>query len=500
MFFLYLTHCFAVPDETGVSPRLPPKGMRYFLKILVVALIFSLFGACQKEHESDPKGKLLAFSCDTIAFDTILPSIGSPTKNLRVINPTNDRIVVSSIRLAGGGNSGFRLNVNGEASNEVFNVEIPARDSIFIFVEANLNKSGERQLMVAEDSIVFRADNREQKVKLIAWGQDYRLIRSEMIKTTTWTKEKPYLVYNYAFVDSCQTLTIEPGCTVYFHKNAGLFIKGTLIVKGTYGEPVTFKGDRFESGYANLPDQWSGITLLSGSHNNVINHGIIKNANIGLQVGNIEKSGYASVELANTRIENMGWSGIWAMKSKILAYNCVIANVRYFNTALLLGGDYQFYHTTFANYNTDLPGYIRSTETITISNYLDNSKKGAKYIGDLTQATFGNCIISGSDRDELKISIDKQGKGNYLFDHCLVQISDNFKLVNPDRFVALLRNLPPRFINPQKGNYELDTLSVAKDYGKESYAKKIPFDLKGVSRNADAGPDLGAYERIEKKK
>ena len=473
--------------------------MRCVLMVMVVSLTLSLFGGCQKERESDSNGRLLAFSSDTIAFDTLFTSIGSPTKNLRVFNPTNDHLVVSSIRLAGGANSGFRLNINGDASNEVFNIEIPAHDSIFIFVEANLDKSGSHQLMVAEDSILFRINSREQKVRLLAWGQDYKLIRSEMVRTTTWTKEKPYLVYNYAFVDSCQTLTIEAGTTVYFHKNAGLFIKGTLIVNGAIGEPVVFKGDRMESGYLNAPDQWNGITLLSGSHNNFINHSIIKNANIGLQVGTIEKSGFASVELANTRIENMSWSGIWAMKSKILAYNCVIANVGYYNTALLLGGDYKFYHTTFSNNSNNLNN-VRTTETLTISNYLVNSKNEAKYIGDLTQATFGNCIISGLNHDELRISIDKQGKGNYLFDHCLIQMSDTFKLQNPDRFIDLIRNASPRFINPQKGLYELDTLSVAKDYGKETYAKIVPSDLKGVERNEGAGPDLGAFERIEKKK
>lgn len=473
--------------------------MRCVLMVMVVALTLSLFGGCQKERESDSSNRLLAFSSDTIAFDTLFTSIGSPTKNLRVFNPTNDRLVVSSIRLAGGENSGFRLNINGDASNEVFNIEIPAHDSIFIFVEANLNKSGSRQLMVAEDSILFRINSREQKVRLLAWGQDYKLLKAEMVRTTTWTKEKPYLVYNYAFVDSCQTLTIEAGTTVYFHKNAGLFIKGTLIVNGTTSEPVVFKGDRMESGYLNLPDQWNGITLLSGSHNNYINHSIIKNANIGLQVGNIEKSGFASVELANTRIENMSWSGIWAMKSKILAYNCVIANVGYYNTALLLGGDYKFYHTTFAN-SSNILNTLRTTETLTISNYLVNSKNGAKYIGDLNQAIFGNCIISGQNKDELRISIDKQGKGNYLFDHCLIQMSDTFKLQNPERFINLIRSVSPRFINPQKGIYELDTLSVAKDYGKEAYAKIVPSDLKGIERNEDAGPDLGAFERVEKKK
>ncbi|MCK9413788.1 MAG: hypothetical protein M0Q53_15925 [Prolixibacteraceae bacterium] len=466
----------------------------------VVILAFLLVCSCQKEHESDSNGKLLSFSTDTVAFDTIFTSIGSPTKNLRVYNSTNDRIIVSSIRLAGGENSGFRLNINGEATNEISNVEIPARDSIFIFVEATLNRLGVHQIMVAEDSILFKLNSKEQKVRLVAWGQDFKLIRSEMIKTTTWTKEKPYLIYGYAYVDSCQKLSIDPGCNIYFHKNAGLFIKGSLVVKGTTADPVVFKGDRLETGYANLPDQWHGITLLSGSHNNIIDHSIIKNANIGLQVGNIEKEGYASVTLSNTRIENMSWSGIWAMKSKILAYNCVIANIGYYNTALLLGGDYQFYHTTFANYNTDYFKPFRNAETLTLSNYLVNSTNGTKYVGELTQAVFGNCIISGMNPDELKISMDRQGKSNYLFDHCLIQISDTFKLPNPDRFVSLQRNINPRFINPQRGIFELDTLSVAKDVGKEAIAKIYPTDLKGVDRNSDAGADLGAFERIEKKK
>lgn len=474
--------------------------MKSFFQALAIVLIVFIFGACQKENDSDSNGRLLLFSSDTIAFDTIFTSIGSPTKNLRVFNSTSNRIIVSSIRLAGGANSGFRLNVNGESSNEVLNIEIPAHDSIFIFVEATFNKSGNTRFMIAEDSILFRISSREQKVRLLAWGQDFKLIKSEMVKTTTWTKEKPYLVYDYAFVDSMQTLTIDPGCTIYFHKNAGLLIKGTLIVNGTTAEPVAFKGDRLESGFLNLPDQWNGITLLSGSHNNLINHSIIKNANIGLQVGTIEKEGFASVELANTRIENMSWSGIWAMKSKIFAYNCVIANVGYYNTALLLGGDYQFYHTTFSNNSASVLNSLRKTETLTISNYLVNSKNGAKYIGDLNQAIFGNCIISGLNSDELKISMDKQGKSSYLFDRCLIQISDTFKLQHPDRFIDPIRNVPPRFINPQKGLYELDTLSVAKDNGKSFYSKIVPRDKKGVDRNADAGPDLGAFERVEKKK
>jgi hypothetical protein len=473
--------------------------MRCILKLLFILGVISLFYSCEKEKISSSSDAILHFSSDTITFDTLFTSIGSPTKNLRVINRTNENVIVSSVRLAGRNQSGFRLNVNGEVTNETYNVQIPAHDSIFIFVEATLGKTGKSAPLITEDSIIFRTNNIEQKVRLMAWGQDFILIKSDIIKTATWNKDRPYLVYNEALVDSQQILTIEPGTMVYFHKNAGLKVKGTLKVNGTFEEPVEFKGDRMEPSFNEIPDQWNGIILYSGSHNNKINFAKIKNANIGLQVGTLEHSGYASVELSNTRIENMSWSGIWAMKSKILAYNCVISNVRYYNTALLLGGDYQFYHTTFANYYTNAYSGMRTTETLVVSNYLVDAKSGVKYVGDMKQAIFGNCVISGNRANELLVSMDKKGESNYLFDRSLIQISDSFKIADPARYVDIIRNVSPRFKSPYKGNFELDTLSVIKDYGRANYAKLYPSDLKNDSRISDNGPDLGAIERIEKK-
>ena len=472
--------------------------MKRFFNILIFLGVFSLFYACQKEKINSSSDAILHFSSDTITFDTLFTSIGSPTRNLRVFNRTNENIVISSVRLAGGNQSGFRLNVNGEASNETYNVQIPAQDSIFIFVEAILGKTGMNSPLITEDSIIFRINNIEQKVRLMAWGQDFVLIKSELIKTSVWNKDRPYLVYNEAMVDSDQTLTIESGTTVYFHKNAGLKVNGTIIVNGTFEGPVEFRGDRLESAFSDTPDQWNGIILYSGSHNNKINYAKIKNANIGLQVGTLEHSGYASVELSNTRIENMSWAGIWAMKSVILAYNCVISNVRYYNTALLYGGDYQFYHTTFANYYNKLSSGMRTTETLVVSNYLVDNKTGDRIVGDMKQATFGNCIITGNRVNELLVSMDKRGVSNYLFDRCLIQVSDTF-IAPPPHFLEIIPNVNPRFKNPYKGNFELDTLSICKDNGTSNYAKSYPIDLKSVSRISDDGPDLGAFERIEKK-
>jgi hypothetical protein len=48
-------------------------------------------------------------------------------------------------------------------------------------------------------------------------------------------------------------------------------------------------------------------------------------------------------------------------------------------------------------------------------------------------------------------------------------------------------------------NFELDTLSPAKDAAKLTISKLFPFDLKGRDRLLDKGPDIGALERQEKK-
>ena len=55
----------------------------------------------------------------------------------------------------------------------------------------------------------------------------------------------------------------------------------------------------------------------------------------------------------------------------------------------------------------------------------------------------------------------------------------------------------PKFISYTEYNFMLDTLSPAKDFGKNEWAQQFPFDLNQNSRILDLGADVGAYERIE---
>lgn len=447
----------------------------------------------------------LRFSTDSITFDTIFTTIGSTTQRFTVQNPYDEDVLISRIRLAGGEFSNFRLNINGIVGPELFEVEVPARDSIFIFVEVTIDPTGQNTPMVVQDSIQFTTNTNSQNIQLEAYGQDFKLVRGETIKTaTTWTSEKPYLVYDYAYVDSLATLTIEPGTKIHFHKDAGLYVRGNVVADGTFQQQIQFLADRLEPSYENIPDQWNGIVLFSGSHNNVFDFVSIKNANIGLQVGNIENEGYASLQLTNSKIENMAYAGLFAMKSKIFAYNDVIANCGYYATALLVGGEYEFYHTTIANYWGNYGSQIRTTPSLVISNVLVVEDENGKisYEGDLEKATFANSIVYGNIGNELELGNNGENTFNYLFDHCILQIPDTTNTSDKNHYIEVFKGpeYDPNFVDPyDEFNYQLDTLSAAINIGNVDYSRDFPLDLLNKSRIGDEGPDLGAYERIAKK-
>ncbi len=476
--------------------------MKKLIYILILVLSMGYLFSCEDEKYLSSSDVKLRFSVDTVMFDTVFTTIGSTTQHLKIYNPFDQKILISSVKLAKGETSNFRLNINGVSANEVQNLEIAPFDSLYIFVEVTIDPSGQSLPLVVKDSIEFVTNSNRQDIDLVAWGQDFKLIRHENLKSTTWTKEKPYLVYNYAFVDSNATLTIEAGTKIYFHKDAGLYVKGKVIAKGTVENPILFYGDRLEDVYANVPDQWNGVLLYSGSKNNEFTNVEIKNANIGLQVGNIEDEGFASVKLTNVKIQNMAYAGIFAMKSDIQASNCLITNCGFYAAALLVGGTYEFNHSTIANYWGGYGFKARSTPSVLISNILNISKDKPDYIGDLVKADFGNCIIAGNaiDGNELFLKRSPEALFNYKFDRCILQVVDTFKTNSPDHFINILKGVDPLFVDPyKKYNFELDTLSPAIDTGKISISKLFPADLKGRDRFLDKGPDIGALERQVKK-
>lgn len=487
--------------------------MKFKTLIFAGTILLVLFFSCKKNDPIVNPDAKLEFSTDTVLFDTIFTTIGSTTKNFRVYNKHSQPISIDRIILAGNQGSKFRLNINGRLTNELEKIEIPAMDSMYIFVEVTLNPNSQNNPMVVQDSVVFQTNGNTQDVKVIAFGQDVHLVNGERYKTQTWINDKPYLVYNSMLVDSLETLTINPGTLIYFHKRSSMFVQGTLIVNGTLEEPVSFLGDRLEHQYDEYPGQWGswkelddgsayilgGIHFFAGSKDNVISHAIIKNAIKGIQADSLANPSKPTLTISDTRIENMSVAGIYAQSTTILASNCLIANCGSWCVALTLGGSYEFYHCTLSN---NFGVGTRTEPTLMLNNYY--VYEGTAYVYNLYNALFANCIITGSRPMEIAFintvrNNPVPGQFNYTFDHCLVTV-DTMNTSDASKWIDVVKNLNPRFdsLTYTVRNYQLDTLSPAQNRANPVFSKFFPFDLLGNSRLSDSGPDIGAYERQEK--
>ena len=468
------------------------------MRIIIIALIFALiyFSACQKDEFDYSSDILLHFSTDSIVFDTIFSGIGSTTKALKIYNPSDKNINISEIKLGEGTNSKYRLNIDGLASNSVSDISIAAKDSMYLFVEVTINT--DQDMLLVEDSIVFETNGNLQDIKLLAWGQDVHLINGEIINTSSWNNNKPYLVYNSMLVDTNQSLTIEAGTKIHFHRGSRMYIAGTLLINGTFDDPVVLQGDRLEYIYNDVPGQWDGIWLMNGSKHSNINYAEIKNAVIGIQVDTLADLDVPTLTITNSKIEHMSYAGIYAQGSTIFSSNCVIADCAYYAVALTIGGSYEFYHCTIANYwqNT-----FRQTPSVVLNNYYEY--EGQAIIRDIEKATFGNCIIWGDKEDELYFDkYPDAGTMNYLFDHCIIRISDEIER-NPANFIGNILNDDPLFVNTDNYDYQLDTLSPATDEANIEFINQFPlklaYDLKRVERLLNFKADIGAYERVNGK-
>lgn len=473
--------------------------VQFCLAAILAVFVFSCY---EEEFTTNPDIKL-EFSTDTISFDTVFTTIGSTTKYFKVKNPAGKAITISNIYLAGGESSPFRLSINGAKSNEDSNVELYGGDSLFVFVEVTIDPTGQNLPMVVHDSIVFNVNGNSQDVDLIAFGQDFHLFNGAVIKSQHWTNDKPYLIYNNAVVDSLGTLTIDPGCRVYFHNRSSLFVKGTLNVNGTYEEPVSFLGDRREEEYSNVPGQWGyyveyengstyvfgGLHFLVGSRDNTIDYAIIRNANKGIQVDSLGASDNPVLTLTNIRIENMSLNCLDARTTFIKASNCIFANSGSYTVALRFGGDYEFNHCTVANYYTS---NTRTDPALFFKNYYKYDKKTYSFE---IEANFNNCIIYGNGNNEVSYDIVESSPFNTQFNTCLLNTylnSNENNLV----FTNSLLNEDPLFKDSYEYDFALDSLSPAINIGDVNIANLYPLDLNKNSRLSDKGPDLGALEWI----
>lgn len=476
---------------------------------LMLALLF-LGYSCKKENpiSNDPSLKL-SFSTDTLLFDTVFTSLGSTTHHLMIYNKHDDDLKISSIRLLGGEDSPYRLNLDGESGTEFYDKVIPANDSLFSFMRVTINPNDLNTPFVVEDELEFITNGNTQTVKLLAWGQNANYIVADKVviiggepypyhivadslQTTVWTKEKPYVVYGYALINSYGTLRIEEGTRIYCHQNGGIlsWSDGQLIIDGTAEEPVIIQGDRLEPYYQNTPGQWQQILMMDGraGADHRISHAIIRNGTIGLNSQSVLKPTECALRIDNTIVENQSGYGLFSILYAVEAKNFVIANCGFANF-WAFGGDYRLVHGTIANY-WDANEHNKNL-AVQVTNYAKDAQTEQLFYYPF-HMEMDNCIVYGKQKDEFSTQFSAEADSTFVLDHCLVK-SEKFN-GNMVGFNHCLFNMEPYFAD-YKGNFHIDSIaSSVIGTGNPIFGNEVPYDLDGVAR---AGmPDIGAYQYI----
>ncbi|RAK62701.1 hypothetical protein DLM85_22810 [Hymenobacter edaphi] len=504
--------------------------VRYFFPLLLLLSMLAsvLLPGCEPKEElvtTDGSARL-AFSADTVKFDTVFVQTRTVSKRLWVYNRNKQAVRVDEIRLTGPYGQPYKLIIDGDSGAARQNVLIRGRDSLLVLVKAtlNVNAQPDNRPFLTEDQLLFRTNGNEQRVKLLAFGQNAYFHFSEQLPcNTVWRNDKPHVIYGGVLVGPGCTLTIEEGTRVYCHAGAGVVVQGRLLINPTLQPTdevkpedrrlVRFQGDRLEGFYSDIPGQWAGIQFDPGSsRQSVVRFCEIKNSSFGLLVYNpdaqtpfpkvtVENAVFRNISGAGLTFASGGQSfdggGILSFSGDFDVRNSLFTNCGEYALGGFQGGSYNLQYCTFANYT---PQFQRKTASLTFSDGLP-VRVPPRQISPVI--SLENCIVWGSIVDELFFNNSSRYLAQISVKNSVLRTQEYLGAADSGGKPGLARagnllNTDPKFRRtPETASgrydYRLDTLSPASN--RAVPLPLLPRDLRNLSRSSSA-PDPGAYERV----
>lgn len=452
----------------------------------LLLLVVIVFFACKKDSFTNSSSARLTTSVDTLHFDTVFTSTGSTSQFVKIFNDNKKGIHISSVKLAGGASSPFKLNVDGTPGSQVNAIDVLGNDSVYVYVTVSINPTAANLPFIVRDSIEIDYNGNKKFIQLDAYGRNAHFFRDRKITSSeTWNNDLPYVILGSLTVDNNTTLTINEGCKIYMHADAPFIVNGNLQVNGKKYDStrVVFAGDRLDDPYRDFPASYPGLIFTDVSNNSVLNYAIVKNAYQGIVAG--PSTSGIKLTLNETVIDNAYDAGLIGVNSTINATNVLVSNCGK-NILLIGGGNYNFMHCTAATYSSS---YIQHRDPVLAITDKFNTATNP------LSAVFTNCIFwaesNGIVDDEVVTS--KQGNSfNVTFDHVLWRVKNN---PSNATITAAINNQSPLFDSVNTGqriySFRLKGNSPAVDAGKSS---AVTIDLDGNPRPVGV-PDLGAYEK-----
>ncbi len=512
------------------------------LTFIFLTAIIAVLTSCRKDFDTVPSSGGLEFSAQTVYLDTIFTGISSSTYMLKVYNRSNDDISIPAVRLEKGDASKYRIMVDGMTGaggkGKYFpDVEILAKDSLFIFIETTVNIAEAEADFTYNDRILFDIGANEQSVSLVTLIQDAHFIypnrdlngykehlilagsteESDFVGHTltddqlNWTNDKPWVVYGYAHVPAGKELHIAAGTKVHFHAESGILVdqNARIVIDGDISDydaegnilvdrEVTFEGDRLEPRFAGTPGQWGTVLILS-QLDNQIDHLTLKNSTIGLFLAGQHGPDLSpKVTVTNSQIYNTSNIGVYGRNANVTAENLVVNFAGLACFAATEGGTYSVTHCTLNN-----DWQSTNQVTVLIDNYSVNEQQ--QKTAHPLATSFKNSIIYGSNRVQLTIDMyDVDFTQQDAFQNCLIKFDDsglpdlqadtNYDFIR-NQVNGNIKNQDPKFANRLRNWLIIPTDSPAANAGSDLFQTTDNKDIFGLLR--DNSPDLGAYNAVD---
>ncbi len=430
-----------------------------------------------------PVSGRLGFSSDTISFDTVFSGFGSATLELRVINLEEEPLLIDRIWLGGAGSSPFSLNIDGDAVTEAEDVVIARGDSLFVFVEVMIDPTGDDLPVSVIDSVNFHSGRVSRRVILEAWGQDITLVDGDVLSNTVWTEGKPYVVSGPLLIDTLVTLTLNPGARVYMHHGASVTVAGTIHANGGPDKRIIFATDRLEKEYEDVPGRWKGLKFLGCSRGNVLNYTDIRNAEVAIKIEG-EAASVPDLFMNGTMLMHNSASSLSARHADLFAVNSLFAHSGFSTVSLTEGGSYEFIHCTLNNrweysHRTDPVLFIAPGDGVMPSVSVVNTVISGNLTNELMINASAATAAEGFHADSSMIKVDTLAAGWY----------------SASLFRDVITTPAPLFIDEAAWDFRPDSLSPLLDRAGRTEMATWPVDIRNKPRPAEAGPDIGAFER-----
>lgn len=336
--------------------------------LFIVGVIF--FFSCKNKEEiisNNFTSNPLVFSSDTILFDTLITTGKvSITQRLKVLNTSNNSVLINNIFLGGGSQSDYDIFLNGQENYFFKDVKLLGKDSMYILVNINPKVNNSNNVFIKEDSIVFQIANFNNKVTLLAWGQDAYYFNNDTIKSDfTFKNDKPNVIYGNLVIDTLVKLKAISNTKFYLYNGAKILNKGTFEFIGDKSTPIVLQSLRLDDKFENQPGLWNGI-YLNGTGNNIFKWVNIKNAIVGLEINNK----LCDINISHCKFLNFSGYGLHLIQSN----NVFIDNSLFYKSLneLLYSEDLnslKVYNNTFANISS---GFSRQTTSVTISSKISD--------------------------------------------------------------------------------------------------------------------------------